>query len=248
MVFDVSLQPFLNLIAMKSISCFFNCQRRLLRFKFGLLCTVVAFSLMLLAFAPISLNASISNDLNRDDSVYVNVDVLPYLKGHKKSTSKELRKMAKYPEVLKVQGVEGDVMVGFVVDQKGAVSNATVENGTHADLGEEAMRAVMASGPWSPAYLGGKAVASKMTVLIRFRLTEEEEALAQALKPLDLENKPPLFVVDGRIVDGGVKTIDFYNVKSIRVVKGQKATDVYGQRGENGIVEVTTKYGTPPVR
>jgi TonB family protein len=248
MVFDVLIKPLLNLRAMKSISCFFYTQGRLLNLNFGLLCNLVAIGLLLLVLNQPTLNASNYDVLQPDDSVYVNVDVLPYLKGHKKSTSKELQKMAKYPDALKVQGVEGDVMVAFVVDQKGAVLNATVENGTHADLGEEAMRTVMASGPWSPAYLDGKAVSSKMTVLIRFRLNEEERALAQALKPLDLENKPPLFVVDGRIVDGGVKTIDFYNVKSVRVVKGQKATAAYGQRGENGIVEVTTKYGTPPVK
>nr|WKN37317.1 SusC/RagA family TonB-linked outer membrane protein [Tunicatimonas sp. TK19036] len=53
----------------------------------------------------------------------------------------------------------------------------------------------------------------------------------------------PLFVVDGVIVDN----IDFLNpqdIKSIDILKDASSTAVFGSRGSNGVVIVTTKQGT----
>jgi TonB family protein len=181
------------------------------------------------------------------DSIYSHVDVLPYLKGHRKNTSKYLRGLANYPANLKVKGIESDVLVNFVVTKDGDVSNASANEGAHAYLVEEAVRVVMESGKWEPGQLNGKKVSSQMSMLISFRLSEDEKELANALKPIDFDKKPPLFIVDGRIVEDGVTKIDFYNVKSIRVIKGEKAISQYGDRAKNGVVEVMSKNGTPPV-
>ena len=57
-------------------------------------------------------------------------------------------------------------------------------------------------------------------------------------------NANPIYVVDGVILDN----IDFLNsadIQSIEVLKDASATAIYGSRGANGVVLVTTKKGTP---
>lgn len=58
-----------------------------------------------------------------------------------------------------------------------------------------------------------------------------------------LNNASPLFVVDGMLLDD----IDFLNpndIESIEVLKDASATAIYGSRGANGVVIITTKNGT----
>lgn len=52
----------------------------------------------------------------------------------------------------------------------------------------------------------------------------------------------PLYVVDGLVV-GNISTINVNDIKSIEVLKDASATAVYGSRGANGVVLLTTKSG-----
>lgn len=54
----------------------------------------------------------------------------------------------------------------------------------------------------------------------------------------------PLYVVDGIVgVPNALTTINPYAIKSISVLKGPSATAIYGARGANGVVVITTKDG-----
>jgi TonB-linked SusC/RagA family outer membrane protein len=53
----------------------------------------------------------------------------------------------------------------------------------------------------------------------------------------------PLFVVDGIPIAGGIEDFDPANIESIEVLKDASATAVYGSRGANGVVLVTTRRG-----
>jgi TonB-dependent starch-binding outer membrane protein SusC len=53
----------------------------------------------------------------------------------------------------------------------------------------------------------------------------------------------PIFVVDGLIMDGGFNLINPNDIESINVLKDASATAIYGSRGANGVVIVTTKKG-----
>ncbi len=53
----------------------------------------------------------------------------------------------------------------------------------------------------------------------------------------------PIFVVDGLIMDGGFNMINPNDIESINVLKDASATAIYGSRGANGVVIVTTKKG-----
>ena len=97
---------------------------------------------------------------------------------------------------------------------------------------------------WKPAKLNGQDVATKVTIPVYFYLSQENKELAQQLKPFYVDNKPPLFVIDKKKVMG-LTTLDYYNVKSIRVIKGEKAISLYGEDAKNGVLVVETKRGTP---
>lgn len=53
----------------------------------------------------------------------------------------------------------------------------------------------------------------------------------------------PLYVVDGLVITGGTRGIDFNNIESLEVLKDAAATAIYGSRGANGVVLITTKKG-----
>ncbi len=63
------------------------------------------------------------------------------------------------------------------------------------------------------------------------------------------DGKTPLLVVDGIIYYDGVNTIDPNSIESITVMKDYKATDKYGDKAKDGVIEITTKkHYSPAVR
>ena len=54
----------------------------------------------------------------------------------------------------------------------------------------------------------------------------------------------PLYVIDGVPFTGNVNTINFNDVESLTVLKDASATALYGSRGSNGVIILTTKKGT----
>ncbi|NCI47374.1 SusC/RagA family TonB-linked outer membrane protein [Sediminibacterium soli] len=55
----------------------------------------------------------------------------------------------------------------------------------------------------------------------------------------------PLYIVDGVQVENGLSALSPQNIQSIDVLKDAAATAIYGARGANGVVVITTKSGRP---
>lgn len=60
-----------------------------------------------------------------------------------------------------------------------------------------------------------------------------------------INNSQPLFVVDGFPINGGLSSINVDDIETIDVLKDASASAIYGARGANGVVIITTKRGTP---
>ncbi|MFH6991591.1 SusC/RagA family TonB-linked outer membrane protein [Flavobacterium sp. FlaQc-48] len=58
-----------------------------------------------------------------------------------------------------------------------------------------------------------------------------------------IANNNPLVVVDGMPLNGGLNQVNMNDVESISVLKDASSTAIYGSRGANGVVIVTTKRG-----
>jgi len=55
----------------------------------------------------------------------------------------------------------------------------------------------------------------------------------------------PLYVIDGVQVESGLSTLSPQDIQSIDVLKDAAATAIYGARGANGVIIITTKSGKP---
>lgn len=58
-------------------------------------------------------------------------------------------------------------------------------------------------------------------------------------------NNEPLYIIDGFPTENGLSSIDPGSIESIDILKDASSTAIYGARGANGVVVVTTKSGTP---
>ena len=79
----------------------------------------------------------------------------------------------KYPRYAQENGIQGRVLVDFIVDEKGQVTEVKVSRGVHESLDAEAIRVVSASPKWRPGRQHGKKVKVALTVAVDFRLTKE---------------------------------------------------------------------------
>ncbi|MEN9684232.1 MAG: hypothetical protein RLZZ28_18, partial [Bacteroidota bacterium] len=55
----------------------------------------------------------------------------------------------------------------------------------------------------------------------------------------------PLYIVDGVQVENGLSALSPQNIQTIDVLKDAAATAIYGARGANGVIVITTKSGRP---
>ena len=75
-----------------------------------------------------------------------------------------------YPPMSKAGGIEGTVMLRFVVDEEGTVTDVEVLSSPADDLSQEAIRVFLASPRWKPARQNGSYVAVSFEIPIKFSL------------------------------------------------------------------------------
>ena len=76
----------------------------------------------------------------------------------------------KYPVVAAENGISGRVVVQFVVERDGSVSQVKVVRGVDPSLDKEAQRVISSMPKWIPGKQNGQAVRSRFTVPVTFRL------------------------------------------------------------------------------
>lgn len=79
----------------------------------------------------------------------------------------------KYPKEAVKNGIQGRVLVDFVIDEKGKIRDVKVLKGVDPLLDAEAVRIISASPDWKPSWLMGKKVKSRMSLYVEFRLEKK---------------------------------------------------------------------------
>lgn len=79
----------------------------------------------------------------------------------------------KYPEDAVRDGVQGRVMVDFVIEKDGKVTDVRVVRSVDPELDAEAVRVISASPKWKPGRMGGEKVRTSVTVPVEFRLRKK---------------------------------------------------------------------------
>jgi len=90
--------------------------------------------------------------------------------GDANSFAKWVSENIKYPENAKAKGIEGRVILGFVVDQEGQVSNVKVLRGVDSELDAEAVRVVSSSPKWAAGKQNGQPAKVSYTFPVVFKL------------------------------------------------------------------------------
>ena len=79
----------------------------------------------------------------------------------------------KYPESSLVKGEQGKVMVEFIVEKDGKISNVRVAKGVSDALDAEAVKVIAASPKWKPGRIKGEKVRTMITIPVEFRLEKK---------------------------------------------------------------------------
>ena len=108
---------------------------------------------------------------------YADVDVKPmFLNSPDPRTFMEkwVYQYLKYPSYAIDNGIQGRVLVDFIIDESGNVKDVKVSRSVHTTLDDEAVRIIRASPKWRPARHQGKKVRTAMTVGVEFRLQKDK--------------------------------------------------------------------------
>ena len=83
---------------------------------------------------------------------------------------KYLSDNVKYPKVAEDRGIQGRVILQFVIDKKGKTTDIKVVTSVDPELDAEAVRAVKAMPRWEPGLVGDKKVKVKYILPLAFKL------------------------------------------------------------------------------
>lgn len=105
-----------------------------------------------------------------ENKVFDVVEQMPSFPGGNAALMKYLSENIKYPVVAQENGVQGRVVVSFVVERDGSITDVKVVRSVDPSLDREATRVVKAMPRWIPGKQNGSAVRVKYNVPVAFRL------------------------------------------------------------------------------
>ncbi len=98
------------------------------------------------------------------------VDTPPSPVGGLEAWSRHLSENLTYPTSARMKGIQGTVLVSFIVNTDGTIEAIELVQGIGGGCDEEAIRTIKISPNWTPGMIKGKAVRTRMKIPIRFKL------------------------------------------------------------------------------
>jgi len=132
------------------------------------------FFILLSSISSYAQKADTASHSKSTEMVYRVVQVMPEYPGGKDSLNAFIAANLKYPRSAKEDRVQGTVIVEFIVEADGTLSDIKVKKSVQAKLDQEAIRLVKLFPPYKPGKQGGKAVRVLSSVPIDFKITEKE--------------------------------------------------------------------------
>lgn len=104
-----------------------------------------------------------------DTTIYQMVEIMPEFPGGEQKLLQYISKNVKYPQIARESGIKGRVIIGFVIEPNGSVSNVKVLQGSiGGGCDEEAVRVVKSMPRWKPGIQDGKAVRVRLAIPVNF--------------------------------------------------------------------------------
>jgi TonB family protein len=213
----------------------------------------------------------------KDDKVFTAVEQEPGFPGGIQAFGKYLTANIHYPADSRQKGIQGRVIVTFIVEKDGSLTNIHIARGVADDIDREALRVMQAMPKWIPGAQNGKLVRASYSVPISFTLdgkplrsfqnkigaSENNSPVPSSLHNIVLRSDTssnatlyeagnstkPLYILDGKEITS-LMTINPNDIESISVLKDKTATAIYGPKGANGVVVIRTKKSSlkPPAK
>lgn len=111
-----------------------------------------------------------NSKISKSKKIYDVVDEMPVFPGGNGALLEYLATHVKYPIVAQENGVQGRVIVSFVVECDGSITDVHVERSVDPSLDREAIRVVSSMPRWSPGKLNGYIVRVKYSAPVLFKL------------------------------------------------------------------------------
>ncbi|MDY6207200.1 MAG: energy transducer TonB [Prevotella sp.] len=118
-----------------------------------------------------ALMVSVGMYAQSDKNVYEVVDVMPSFPGGTSGLITWLKDNVKYPKDAEKEKLQGRVLVAFVVEKNGSISNVKIQRSVHPLLDAEAIRVVKMMPRWEPGKHNNKPVRVRFVLPIVFRLS-----------------------------------------------------------------------------
>ena len=201
----------------------------------------------------------------QDTAVFEVVEVPPRFPGGEIELMKFISRNVKYPAEARDKHVQGRVILTFIVEKDGSISNVRVARPVDPSLDAEAIRVVQSMPKWEPAKQRGQAVRVRYTVPIQFRLQgdnsvapdpktsdkdvmvvgydskKQEKPIVEMQKRLVVRDDiKPLMIIDGKEVTS-LDNIDGNDIASMTVIKNPESLKKFGEKGKDGVILITTK-------
>lgn len=109
----------------------------------------------------------------KEEEIFVAVEQQAEFPGGMGALMKWLSNNIRYPEAAQQNDVQGRVIVKFIVEKDGSVSQAQIVKGVDKDLDKEALRVVNKMPKWQAGKNNGVAVRSYFTLPVNFRLQQQ---------------------------------------------------------------------------
>lgn len=106
-----------------------------------------------------------------DQGLFVKVEKEPHFKGGAAGLNAYLAKTVEFPAVDRKNGTQGKVIVTFVVEKNGTLTNIKALRGPSQSIMDAAVQAIQRSPPWIPGMQGDRPVRVQYTISFSFNLT-----------------------------------------------------------------------------
>jgi TonB family protein len=181
------------------------------------------------------------------DSIYLAVQKMPQFPNGESELMRFLCMNIKYPVRAQELGVQGKVIVQFVIDSNGKVGSFKVLRSVDPLLDNEAIRVLKLMPNWIPGEQNGEKVAVYYILPVTFKAQNNSAPVVFGKKPTK-SDKTLLYVLDGKPQpkEFDIKSIKEETIQSIKIIdplEARKDENIsqYGPEAENGIVLITLK-------
>ena len=216
-------------------------QKKPIRFVIGIIGALFAFSFVLFACSQPDNRvdtgyAKLGGEY--DDSTYTEVEVMPQFPGGMDSLTAYLSTSITYPSTAKSEGIEGKVVVNFIISKDGSVRDVNAIKGIGYGCDEEAMRVISQMPDWTLGLINGKAVKVSFNIPIQFNL-DHSVVKDSVFKVVEIMPEFP----------GGVKALMQYLGSNIKYPEQAKHDSIQGKVFVQFVVEKDgTVSGTKVLR